>query len=141
MGPGVIAEVKSDSLYVVQSSREQKVMHHDKLKLCESGELPKWLINYQRGGTLGKRSPSLDGGSQAEGTSTTPRVDAVTRGEVGGSSSSGPHMGTRIKGRGILTTHPSKGLRIKHYFCVSNQTQKGRWFSVIGTGIGLTRHV
>ena len=35
-GPGVIIEVKSDSMYIVKSRREQKVMHHDKLKLCES---------------------------------------------------------------------------------------------------------
>ena len=42
-GPGVIIEVKSDSVHIVKARREQKVMHHDKLKLCESRKLPKWL--------------------------------------------------------------------------------------------------
>ena len=40
-GPGVVIEVNSDSVYIVKSRREQKVMHHDKLKLCESRKLPK----------------------------------------------------------------------------------------------------
>ena len=35
-GPAVIIEVKLDSVYIVKSRRKQKVMHHDKLKLCES---------------------------------------------------------------------------------------------------------
>ena len=46
-GPGVIIEAKSDTIFVVKSRREVKVMHHDKLKKCESRQLPKWLINYQ----------------------------------------------------------------------------------------------
>ena len=39
-GPGFINKVKSDSVYIVNSRREQKVMHHDKLKRCESRKLP-----------------------------------------------------------------------------------------------------
>ena len=37
----------SDSVYIVKSRREQKVMHHDKLKLCESRKVPKWLVDFQ----------------------------------------------------------------------------------------------
>lgn len=47
MGPGMIVEIKSNSVYVVKSCREHKVIHHDKLKLCESGELPKWMVDNQ----------------------------------------------------------------------------------------------
>ena len=50
-GPGVIIYVNSDSVYIVKSRRKQKVMHHDKLKLCESRKLPKWLVDFQSRGT------------------------------------------------------------------------------------------
>ena len=46
-GPGVIIEVKSDSVYIVKSRREQKVMHRDKVKLCESRKLQKLLVDFQ----------------------------------------------------------------------------------------------
>ena len=41
-GPKVIIEVKSDSVYIAKSRREQKVMHHDK-----SRKLQKWLVDFQ----------------------------------------------------------------------------------------------
>ena len=41
-GPKVIIEVKSDSVYIAKSRREQKIMHHDK-----SRKLQKWLVDFQ----------------------------------------------------------------------------------------------
>ena len=46
-------------MYIVKSRREQKVMHHDKLKLCESRKLPKWLVDFQ--------------GAKSRGTSNLPQ--------------------------------------------------------------------
>lgn len=40
-GPLVIIEVMPVSVYIAKSRREQKIMHHDKLNLCESKKLQK----------------------------------------------------------------------------------------------------
>ncbi|XP_061175912.1 uncharacterized protein LOC133184853 [Saccostrea echinata] len=45
--PGIITEAKSDTIFVVKSRRDVKVMHHDKLKKCEARQLPKWLVTDQ----------------------------------------------------------------------------------------------
>ena len=63
-GPGVIIYVNSDSVYIVKSRRKQKVMHHDKLKLCESRKLPKWLVDFQ--------------GAKSRGPATFPRAVRLT---------------------------------------------------------------
>jgi hypothetical protein len=47
-GPGVIIEAKSYTVFVVKSRREIKVMHHDKLKRCDTRQLPKWIVSYKR---------------------------------------------------------------------------------------------
>ncbi|XP_062589436.1 uncharacterized protein LOC134251086 [Saccostrea cucullata] len=67
-GPGIIIEAKSDTISVVKSRREVKVMHHDKLKRCEFRQLPKWLINYKN---------KLPGQSVARDGDSSPIYDVV----------------------------------------------------------------
>lgn len=48
MGPGIIVEAKSDTVFALKSHREVKVMHHDKLKKCDARKMPKWLVDYMK---------------------------------------------------------------------------------------------
>lgn len=127
MGPGRIAEVKSDSVYVVKSRREQKVMHHDKLKLCDSGEFPKWLVEYQRCGGPKANLPSSDDG---EGSSADEKYEGgmnTRDGDVSSPLQPGPHMGTRSRSKRTPPSRPvnlharlSKAKAAKQY-CVCKQ--------------------
>lgn len=47
MGPGVVIAVKSDTIYEVRTRRDVLILHHNKLKICQARELPKWVRDYQ----------------------------------------------------------------------------------------------
>lgn len=47
LGPGVVIAVKSDTIYEVRTRRDVLILHHDKLKICQARELPKWIRDYQ----------------------------------------------------------------------------------------------
>ena len=42
-GPYIVLEVKSPVLYRIKNKKTIKVVHHDRLKLCNDREFPKWL--------------------------------------------------------------------------------------------------
>jgi hypothetical protein len=42
-GPYIVLEVKSPVLYRIKNRKTIKVVHHDRLKLCNDREFPKWL--------------------------------------------------------------------------------------------------
>ena len=43
LGPGIVDQVKSDTVYAIRTRRDIKIMHHDKLRPCISRKLPKWI--------------------------------------------------------------------------------------------------
>lgn len=47
MGPGVVIAVNSDTIYEARTRRNVLILHHDKLKICQARELPKWVRDYQ----------------------------------------------------------------------------------------------
>ena len=47
-GPGVICDLKSDTVYEVKTRRQSRVMHYDKLKKCLDRKIPKWARDLSR---------------------------------------------------------------------------------------------
>lgn len=47
VGPRVVIAVKSDTIYEGRTRRDVLILHHDKLKICQARELPKWVRDYQ----------------------------------------------------------------------------------------------
>ncbi|XP_062609540.1 death-inducer obliterator 1-like [Saccostrea cucullata] len=98
-GPGIIIETKSDTIFVVKSRREVKVMHHDKLKRCESRQLPKWLVNYKN--KLPGQSVARDGDC-----SLVPEVVAPLGSADSGLSPGSPGSG----GHSIVSPKPAESV-------------------------------
>jgi hypothetical protein len=69
MGPGIIVEVKSDTIYAVKLRKQIKIIHFDKLKICRSRQIPQWLRDFQA-----KNDPVGDGTLD---TRVTPRGSAM----------------------------------------------------------------
>ena len=69
---------RSNSVYIVKSFWEQKVMHHDQLKFCESRHLPKLLVDFQgakcRGTSNLPDSSKNNGNGQCVGDSLNPKL-------------------------------------------------------------------
>jgi hypothetical protein len=52
MGPSIIVEVKSDTIYAIKLRKQIKIIHFDKVKICRSRQIPQWLRNFQAKMTL-----------------------------------------------------------------------------------------
>ncbi|XP_061190277.1 uncharacterized protein LOC133198152 [Saccostrea echinata] len=117
-GPGIITEAKFDTVFVVKSRREVKVMHHDKLKMCKSRQLPKWLVLYKSrlSGESAVRdrvsSPTSDVaqplGATGSGVSPgDPRSKEKTKVGPQPAEQVGPYLGTRKRVR-EMSNQPNK---------------------------------
>ena len=95
-------------MYIVKSRREQKVVHNDKLTLCESRQLPKWLVEFQgakdQWTTNLSQSSKNNGNGQCVGDSLKLKLKWKTD---QASVPDGPYRGTRSKTKAAFSLEPS----------------------------------
>ena len=103
-------------------------MHHDKLKICESRKLPKWLVDFQ--GTKDRRTSNIYQSSkvsrndQCVGDSLKPKLKGMTD---QASLPDGPYRGTRSKTKAVPPLEPShkrqtsEGKTKKKHYCLCKQ--------------------
>lgn len=102
LGPGVVIAMKSDTIYEVRTRRDVLILHHDKLKICQARELPKWIRDYQArtrvtvepAGEEPKQSPP-ERNDKRGGESVVPKTDNPIN---------APFMGTRSRSRVVPKT-------------------------------------
>jgi hypothetical protein len=135
MGPGVVVEKKSDTVFAVKSRREVKIMHHDKIKKCEARMLPKWLIEFKNKLSSNEttvNSNAVSFGSDSEQTGIV-REEPTKKGGV---PCLGPYLGTRSRDTSMSKSDtvvevPSKqrkravGKNQKSYCLCKKQKPKG----------------
>ena len=93
LGPGIVDQVKSDTVYAIRTRRDIKIMHHDKLRPCISRKLPKWIRDYQARssdrGVPDSQPPIVD-------LPTPPPATKANKAQ-NGRDCSAPYLGTRSR--------------------------------------------
>ncbi|XP_062591792.1 death-inducer obliterator 1-like [Saccostrea cucullata] len=104
LGPGVVLEVKSDTIYSIRTRRDVIVMHHDKLKACNARQIPKWIKDYKA------REEQESITDETQPLTQNPKPSEKPKQSKAGTGGDAPYLRTRSRS-GTSQGQPSSSIR------------------------------